>query len=854
MSLNFYFTNQGKSMHKLKLLFSYLFFLLLFNFDLSAQSVATIKGKFTSQDWKYNEKSKLILKDIDNQNTIQTINIEKDGKFIIHDIAFASYLLEYYEDNILIASQIVNANSSLTQNIEFTTLKTFKLEDIVVVSDYNIIGSNGARTFYNSQDIENMPSISSSKSIESVILNSPGTVPDEDGRMHVRGEDAQLQYVVDGIPIFSNQTRIYSSLFNSGIIKSMDFIRGGMNAEYGIANSGVLNINSKSGFDRTNDKSIAAHVFSQLGNYNSNDQGIDVSGNIDNKVALFAAYSSNFTGRYLDPINEGDAIHSNGKGQSAFVKADAILSDDIDMVILASYSTSNFDIPNSSILSKQNQKQEMKNSMLGFRINAELSQNSLLSLLAYSRSDMASISSNGIDRITNANDSIVALQNEKFFMGGKRDNKVFGSTLEYSGRLFEKDNFKAGIGGEVFPLKEYLTFAVTNNALSSKDSSGGDERYIPYDITRPGSKPFLIDQSKDGNRYFVYAQDMFTYNDWNFAAGLRYDYYNLFVAENNLSIRLGANYKYSKDLIFRASYNRIVMQAPIENILVSSSNEANMLTGNDKLGVNSRVKSEKSHVLEIGASYRMNKYLTFDLAGYGKLIEDFIVKVELANSGVIFPVNLKNGFVAGGELQIRLNNWNNFSGFLNFSTCASLGLIPEDGSNPISAGLILGEEGHNYSNPFRVEEMFPTEHNQLITSTFNISYKISDGLTAIVGGRFDSGLPFDLVDSNGKGLDETQSRAELKRRGYSDKVIDMLSLEPEMEGSPDKSVAPHATFDLALSADMRKFSSIPVKLTFSIINIFDTEYLYKFESSFGGTHFGTPRMMNLRADVYTFSE
>lgn len=294
------------------------------------------------------------------------------------------------------------------------------------------------------------------------------------------------------------------------------------------------------------------------------------------------------------------------------------------------------------------------------------------------------------------------------------------------------------------------------------------------------------------------------------------------------------------------------MQAPLENILVSSSDEAAILTGEDQQGIDNKVKSEKSHVLELGGTYKLNDYLTFDLSGYGKLIDDFIVKVELGNSGVIFPVNLKNGFVAGGELQIMLNNWNHFSGFFNVSTCASFGVKPSDGSSPISAGLILGEEGENYSHPFGGEDMFPTEHKQLLTATFNLTYDFSEGIFATLGGRFDSGLPFDLVDSTGKCLDAEQSRVELKRRGYSDEVIDLLSLEPEEPGSPDKSAAPHATFDFACGIDLRKSTSLPIKLTFSVINILDTTYLYKFESTFSGTHFGLPRMFNIRVDVYSF--
>jgi len=34
-----------------------------------------------------------------------------------------------------------------------------------------------------------------------------------------------------------------------------------------------------------------------------------------------------------------------------------------------------------------------------------------------------------------------------------------------------------------------------------------------------------------------------------------------------------------------------------------------------------------------------------------------------------------------------------------------------------------------------------------------------------------------------------------------------------------------------------------------VLNVFDTLYLYKFESTFGGTHFGIPRTVSARLDL-----
>ncbi len=118
-----------------------------------------------------------------------------------------------------------------------------------------------------------------------------------------------------------------------------------------------------------------------------------------------------------------------------------------------------------------------------------------------------------------------------------------------------------------------------------------------------------------------------------------------------------------------------------------------------------------------------------------------------------------------------------------------------------------------------------------------------------LNGRFDSGLPFDLVGKDGKGLSPAQSRIELLSRGYSNSVIDLLTLQSDQPGSPDKSVAPHVVFDLTLGYDAASALSLPVCITATVMNVLDAPFLYKFESSFGGTHFGYPRMVGVRLEV-----
>jgi outer membrane receptor protein involved in Fe transport len=787
---------------------------------------------------------RILLTEAATRTLVQETSPSSSGTFIFRNVPFSTYDITVMLDSVLLGGKRVVISSPVPKDIVIDSLREYELQGITVEghSYAQTSSSISTHTLLTASTIQNLESDGNAKKIERILLSTPGVVPDEDGRMHVRGEDAQLQYVVDGIPITGNLTRVYSSLFNASLIKAVDIQTGALDAEYGVAAAGVLAVTTKSGFD----KPLFGNASLSYGSFGTVERSLQLGGNLGGSAALYLAGSSSASNRYLDPVSGFSPIHDQGETNSFFGKLNFLTSDKFDITMLGSYDNTRYEIPNGVVkVPPQDQVQDLKNYLLGIRATLMLSSSSLMSVVGYSRYAHSLVTSGGMKQILTSDEALKAIQeNEKFFIGADRTNTTNGAQVEYASQsdFFSLHHaMKIGVDGEVYPLKEFFTFAVTNPALSDPNIPGGDSRYAPYDLTRGGT-PFLVDRAKTGTRFSAYTQDQIAVHRWVFNAGLRYDEFNLLEQESALSPRVNIAYLWNDDLTLRASYNRIVMQAPLENILVSSSDEARMLTGAEQGNVPTNVRSEREHVFELGGMYKVNDYLDLDLNGYSKLIDNFIVKVELGNSGIIFPVNLKKGFVGGGELTARLRDWKNLSGEMTVTTATSLGIKPSDGSSPIAAGLILGEEGHNYSQPFGGEDMFPTEHNQLFTAVLHLSYALSEEFSANLGARFDSGLPFDLVDSTGKGLDEAASRAELKRRGYSDDVINLLSLKPESPGSPDKSVAPHAVFDVGVRYQFL-VSSLKLRTSFSILNVLDTKYLYKFESSFGGTHFGIPRTM-----------
>lgn len=816
----------------------------------SQQSTGSIRGRLSAPQ---NARVPVELIELTSRTLLMTSRTDTGGVFNFYDVPFGSYVAQARRDQDTIASARVSVNSTVPVELTLSSRSVAAGGEITVTAEAGQSSPALSHTFFPRPTIDKMPSPGEARKIESILLNTPGVVPDEDGRMHMRGEDAQLQYVIDGIPVTANLTRVYAPLLNANIIKSVDVLRGGLNAEYGVATAGVLAITSQSGIGRQ----FTGRAYQTLGTFGLSEQGAVLGGGVSENVGYFAAYNRYSSNRFLDPTSGFDPNHTNGNMSTIFGKIDLLLSDKIDAVLIGTYNDGVYSIPNALKRDTgQDQRAELLEYMFGARINWEVADHSVLSVLGYTRSNESSLRSGGLRAVSDSASRAKAIrENEKFFIAADRQDQAHGGQLEYSTRTDwggNRHDIKVGAGGETFPLSEYFTFAVTNPALSSADSLGGDPRLAPYDLTRNGT-PFLVDQQKTGKRLSAYVQDEVLLSElWSLGLGVRYDLFDLFEQESGISPRVQAVYKASDVLSIRGSYNRLFMQAPLENILVSSSDEARILVDTEQGAIPTRVRSEKVHAFELGAIWSPSSIFDVDFSAYGKLIEDFFVKVELGSSGIIFPVNLKEGMVLGGELQTRLHSWNNISGQLALATTFSVGLKPEDGSTPVAAGLILGEEGTNYNHPFEGEEFFPTEHNQLMTASWLFNYDNGGGYFFTLGGRFDSGLPFDLVGPNGEPLpSEALSRAELKRRGYSDEVLDLLELAPEgeMPNSPDRTVAPHLTLDIGAGLDLRKFLGLPLKLHGMVTNVLDTPYLYKFESSFGGTHFGQPRTFVLTIEA-----
>ena len=145
---------------------------------------------------------------------------------------------------------IVNVDRTTTIDLALTPT-TVNLETVEVIAQRPAIIRDLTSTVENiaESDIANLPV----QTVGDILELQAGVTTDASGNIHMRGgRESEVQYYVDGMPVSNpfNGANAFSNIQNSNI-QELQVISGTFNAEYGRALSGIINIVTKDGGDKT---------------------------------------------------------------------------------------------------------------------------------------------------------------------------------------------------------------------------------------------------------------------------------------------------------------------------------------------------------------------------------------------------------------------------------------------------------------------------------------------------------------------------------------------------------------------------------------------------------------------------
>ena len=216
------------------------------NLDLSAAITGKISGIITSETT--NEPLANVTVTIVGTSSTATTN--DAGYYVMTNIPPGGYdvkveLTGYGSETVEGAK--VLAGLTTTLNFTLKPSEVVRLEGITVTAVKPLIKKDVTQTtrIIEAEDIEAMPR----DTVNGILQTLPGvSVLNSSGTLHVRGgRSMEVKYLIDGIPINDPIGRSLGLNINTNALEQMEVITGGFNAEYGDAQSGIVNLITKAG-------------------------------------------------------------------------------------------------------------------------------------------------------------------------------------------------------------------------------------------------------------------------------------------------------------------------------------------------------------------------------------------------------------------------------------------------------------------------------------------------------------------------------------------------------------------------------------------------------------------------------
>ncbi len=639
--------------------------------------------------------------------------------------------------------------------------------------------------------LRDRPSSAPGRSVIALVNAQPGWLLEANGVLHPRGSEYDVQYVIDGVPLYDNRSPAFAQTLGIDEFESMTARTGGFPAEFGRSLGGVVEVrtdhDSMPGLHGQLD--LEGGSFAQRSGFAALEYGI---GRND-----FSLSGEGFmTDRYLDsPVVANYTNH--GSGGSIAGRYDRTWSSSDTTRILFSSHHTGFLVPDELMQEFAGQRQDRSSGETMGQISHThlFSPNVVLQVRGMVRDTSALLWSNDLST------PILPSQDR-----GVREAYLGGSVSVVRG----SHEFKAGADAIFDSIHENFSYLITAYALDGTPF---------FDPSVPPSFSFI--GQRDGRQQSGYVQDQWHKGSFTLNAGVRFDHYRIVEDESAWSPRLAAAYAIqSAGLVLRASYDRIFQPPAIENLLLASTDLVNALGGE---GAFIPLRPARGNYYEAGLSKSLFSKVRMDASWYRRNVQNFSDDSLLFNTGVSFPIAFSSATIQGFETKIEVPRWGRVSGFVSYSNMVGTGQLP------VAGGLFLGDDAAAVTGV----GSFPISQDQRNTFRGRVRIEAHPRVWFAAGASYNSGLPVDLsgpVDLN------------FLTAQYGAAVLSKVNFDLGR-------VRPSASIDFSAGVNLYTHERRTVRLQADVFNAFNRLNVINFAGLLSGTAIDASRNVAIRLNA-----
>ncbi|MGA2449232.1 MAG: TonB-dependent receptor [Polyangiaceae bacterium] len=508
------------------------------------------------------------------------------------------------------------------------------------------------------RDIQALPG-GEAQTLTDVVLTQPGFAPDSfgsDGVLHIRGAEAGVLYVVDGVQIPGGLAGQFADVLPTQIVQSLRMRTGGLPVEYGPNAGGVIDVATRRGRGAPEGEFQMAY-----GTYQRIQPSVWYSQALG-KADVFVEGALLSTHRGLDSPAANPVLHDDLLAGHTFAKLDYRLDAAQRIEVMARYSQYAFQIPIDPTLLPlsdgppgatrgpdrygnappvfvpydANPTETERDLFAAVSYQRALAEGSL-QLSPYVRLSYGDLNCDAAGSLGATADRSSACSNVT------RRLLHAGQNATFAWAVGEEQKWKAGVVlDDAQSLVDYTQF--------TRDDSSPNG----------GPNPGLTLSGHDRTEFLsggAFIEDEITLGRTKWLPGLRADVQNVAfegTSQPNLlmagpSLRLGMSYALSNELLLHAFVGALWQPPSAVDAAVAARVLAPSLAGQAVPDV----KAEKDEYAEVGLSYRAHRRIAASLTAYGRFSQDQLDVLTVGSTNLVEDYNYARGRAAGAEMAIQ---------------------------------------------------------------------------------------------------------------------------------------------------------------------------------------------------------